>query len=109
MIYTNTITISEKRAKAINKILTVEPLDVDGCFGEDFTITNTAVFPNGIEVDVKCCGVQYREGESNLGWTEAVLFKDGAEVCHTEPSDSYLGKWELEYNGDTYVVTVLVG
>ena len=75
--------------------------------GEDIAIVKTATFDNGVEMDIKCCGVQYNEDdESNTAWTEAVLFKNGSELCFTEPSDEYLGEWILEYNGDEYVVFV---
>lgn len=38
---------------------------------------HTAIFGNGIEMDIKLCGVQYEDGGFNKPWTEAVLFKNG--------------------------------
>lgn len=107
MRYERKIKISKREAEQINKHLHVEPTCADECLGEDITIVNTATFDNGIEMDIKCCGVQYNEDdESNTAWTEAVLFQNGNELCFTEPSDEYLGEWILEYNGDEYVVLV---
>lgn len=107
MIFERIIKISKKEAEQINRHLTIEPTCADECLGEDIAIVHTAKFKNGIEMDIKCCGVQYEErNESNLAWTEAVLFKNGYEVCCTEPSDEYLGTWICEYNGNDYIVYV---
>ena len=107
MRYEKTIYVSKKRLETIRKFLEVEPDDKYECLGEDGFFVETAKFDNGIEMDVKCCGVQYEEGESNTAWTEAVLFKNGSEVCCSEPSDEFEGEWELEYNGDTYIVNIV--
>jgi hypothetical protein len=101
-----TIYVSKAKLNLLNKYLTVEPKNKSECFGEDNTISVTANFGNGMEMDIKCCGVQYREGESNLAWTEAVLFKNGSEVCCSEPAAEFEGDWELECDGDEYVVHV---
>ena len=98
--------LSHEEAEIINHYLHDEPKNQSECLGEDETIIHTVVFDNGIEMDIKCCGVQFEEGESNLAWTEAVLFKGGSQVCCTEVSDEYFGEWMLEYNGDEYVVKV---
>lgn len=69
---------------------------------EDHTISNTVVFPDGKQMDVKCCGAQ-----DKCSWTEAVLFdKNGCELCHSEVSDQYDGTWELEYQNRRYVAIV---
>lgn len=107
MRYEKTIKISEKEADQINKHLHVEPTCEEECLGEDIAIVNTVTFDNGIQMDIKCCGVQYNESdESNTAWAEAVLFQNGMELCCTEPEDEYLGEWILDYNGDEYVVYV---
>ena len=107
MRYEQIIRIDKREAEQIDKHLHVEPTCTDECLGEDIAIVNTATFNNGIEMDIKCCGVQYNEDdESNTAWTEAVLFQNGSELCFTEPSDEYFGEWILEYNGDEYVVLV---
>lgn len=69
---------------------------------EDNTITYTAVFPDGKQMDVKCCGCQ-----DEASWTEAVLFdKNGCELCCSEPGDEYADTWELEHEGVKYVAVV---
>ena len=99
--------INMKESEQIRKHLHVEPTCAEECLGEDIAIVHTVNFGNGIEMDIKCCGVQYDENaESNTAWTEAVLFRNGYEICYTEPSDEYLGEWVCEYNGNEYVVLV---
>lgn len=69
---------------------------------EDNTISVTAIFDDGSQVDVKCCGSQ--DGPS---WTEAVLFdRNGHELDFTQPSETFTGEWELTCDEDTYVVHV---
>ena len=72
--------------------------------GEDDTIRKTAHFPNGYEMDIKCCGAQ-----DDVAWTEAVLFNpDGGQVAYTDPADEFSGEWELEDDdGNTYRVNVV--
>lgn len=70
--------------------------------GEDNTISYTAVFPDGKQMDVKCCGCR-----DESSWTEAVLFdKNGCELCCSEPEYKYAGTWELEHEGVKYVAVV---
>lgn len=107
MKYERRIMINKKQGDAINKYLHEEPTCESECLYEDVTITDTVVFDNGMEMDIKCCGVQYEEGASNLAWTEAVLFNGfGREVACSEPSDEYFGEWVLEYEGNQYVAIV---
>ena len=98
------ITITKKLANEINYLLR----HGDPSFGEDLTIVKTAVFDNGYEMDIKCCGVQYEEGEVNTAWTEAVLFHNGSEVCCSDPCDEFVGEWELSDGDNVYVVNVSV-
>ena len=102
--YRRVIFPDEKESAFISKILSREPKTEAECFTG--TITYTAVFADGYEMDIKCCGVEYREGESNLPWTEAVLFRNGGEVCCTEPSEEFFGKWEMEADGKTFEVII---
>lgn len=109
-IYKENITITKEKADFIYKALTFEPQDEDEqVMGEDDVICYTANFPNKHFMDIKCVGVQFNEGCCNTAWTEAVLFNNGAEVACSEVSEDYLGEWQLEYNGDTYIVNVVVG
>lgn len=83
----------------------------DDCQGEDNTISVTVHFPDGCEMDIKCCG-----DTDEASWTEAVLFaptggsSNGvAEVGCTEPDDSFEGEWFLEHGGNTYHLMVTDG
>ena len=99
--------ISHAELEQINRYLQIEPTCADECLGEDITITHTAIFEDGIEIDIKCCGVQYDEdAESNTAWIEAVLFKNGHQICYTEPSDEYLVEWTFETDGNEYIVLI---
>lgn len=101
MIYEQTITLGPGKLKVLNYWLT----DNSGSserLNEDDVYSLIASFPDAIDMDIKCCGTQ--EG---VAWTEAVLFKDGSEISHTDVSDEFLGDWELEYNDNVYRVHVV--
>lgn len=110
MKYEAIIKVDRKSFEVINRYLTVQPTCEEEAQHEDDTITYTAKFADGKEVDVKCCGVQFQEGEENTSWTEAILFdKNGSEIVCTDVCDSFLGEWELEDDkGNVYVVNVVV-
>ena len=108
MLYEEKIVVSNEVARKINYYLHHIPANESECMGEDETIVHTATFENGYQMDFKCCGVQYQEGQINTAWSEAVLFdKNGAELYCTEVSDAYFGDWEVEYDRDTYYVEVI--
>ena len=98
MRYKKTVRIDAQQAVFIQKAL--QSVDM---MGEDDTISNTARFGGGMEMDVKLCGAR-----DEKPWTEAVLFKDGSEVCCSGSEESYDGPWELEYGGDTYTAVVVM-
>ena len=71
--------------------------------GEDHTIIYTVRFPDGNEMDIKCCGCKDESSRS-----EAVLFNNrGGQLACSEVCDNFLGLWELECDGVTYSVTVI--
>lgn len=98
MDYQETITISASESTFINKAMQSKDM-----MGEDDAVIHTAHFVDGVEMDVKLCGAQ-----DDTPWTEAVLFKDGYEVCCSEPGVEYNGPWTLEYDGNTYTATVMM-
>lgn len=70
----------------------------------DSTITYTARFLNGFEMDIKCCG----SSEEEPSWTEAVLFDGkGNQIVYTDVEEEFFGEWELENNGILYKVNVI--
>lgn len=106
--FTRTIYISKEALRKINEYLTLEPTSVSECLSEDETISYSANFDNGYEMDIKCCGVQYDPNEpSNLAWSEAVLFHNGSEVCRSEPTDLFEGDWELSDDDKLFIVHVV--
>lgn len=106
--YQKTITISKDELETINEYLNWEEGDdEDYHLSEDETIIHTAIFDNGMVMDIKCCGSQ-----DEAAWTEAVLFypENGAlyEVGCSDVEDTFDDEWELEYEDDKYVVNVVV-
>lgn len=109
MEFVQKLFITKEESDEYKQLLTVEPNNHDECMGEDVTISKTVKFDDGTEMDIKICGVQYSEDkESNLPWTEAVLFRNGCELGYTEPSDEYEGMWFIEDAGNTYTVYIEV-
>lgn len=107
MRYEKTITINKNIANVINHYLNDEPKCASDCLSEDETIVFTAEFDNHIEVDIKCCGVQYHEDEAtNTAWCEGVLFDNGCERCCEYGEDIFFGEWQFEYNDNEYIVNV---
>lgn len=108
--YIKTVKIDRKKERAINDALNWRIGDSeDSRLGEDDCIFETVRFDNGIEADIKCCGVSFDELEepNNCAYTEIVFFKNGCEVSSpSDISDSFLGKWEGEVDGDRYIVNV---
>lgn len=105
--YKKTFHIPKNEIEYIHNLLTKEPESEDKCLGEESTISYTANFGNGYEMDVKVCGVKYQEGESNLPYTEAVLLYNGSQEAYTDPDDMFEGVWELtSEDDDTYIVEI---
>lgn len=94
------IYITEEEAALYERLLRTEPACENDCFGEDDTISLTADFGNGYEMDIKICGIQYTDGQSNLPWLEVALFKNGSQIAYSEPCDdtTVLGEWTLTDN-----------
>lgn len=90
----------------LERLLAKEPMGQEDCLLENETVTYTASFGSGMEMDVKVCGVHYREGESNRAWSEAVLFEYGKEVAFTGPGDYIRGRWSIPYKGVEYTTLI---
>lgn len=100
-VYKQVLAIPSSTLNIINDYL--DAAYEDEFQSEDETIIFTAKFPDGKEVDVKCCGCQ-----DAPSWTEAVLFdSSGYQLTYTEPSGEFTGPWELECDGITYIVDVI--
>ena len=94
-----TIYISESYAKLIEKYIRGEELQ-----GMDATLSETATFPDGFDMDIRCCGTDVDS------FTEAILYdRKGKAVALTDPCDTFTGCWELEDDttGTTYRVHVM--
>jgi len=109
MRYEKTLRLDKAYLEKIRGYLNNEPTCEEECLGEDETFSEFVRFENGYYMDIYCCGVQYREGESNTAWTEALLYADsGVAVAFTEPCDEFEGEWELEDDeGNTYAVNIV--
>ena len=108
MLYKKTITVADDDAAWLEAMLSdcgvengLRDPRCNDCARMDFqTWSKTAVFPDGVEMDIKLC-------PGCTPWTEAVLFLNGSECCCTEPADSILSDWVLELNGNQYMVEVV--
>ena len=109
MIFEKTITVHAGIAERIDRYISVNPASEDECLPIDETIRYTADFGNGVEVDVKCCGVDYEDTPDaiNTAWTEAVLFENGYERDNIFGEDEFFCDWEFEYDGNEYIVHVI--
>ena len=57
---------------------------------------------NDYEMEIQVC-----TSEDDI-WCQAVLFdNDGHELCCSDVDDTLEGDWELEYNGDKYIVNII--
>lgn len=107
MNYTRNIYLPRAEVNHAAHLCAYQPVDESECFSEkEPPITYTAEFPNGYSVDVKVCGVPFEENGCNTAWTEAVLFKNGFEVCCTEPCEGLLGPWVLTDGDKEFTVNV---
>ena len=115
MDYRQVIAVPQQALDIIYNYLNVEPQTYEQAQGEDNTIIYTADFGNGIQMDVKCCGVQWHPytpeelsyGETNTSWSESVLFLNGSEVGCEYGENEFVGEWTVEFNGDTYTAVVV--
>lgn len=101
------ITLEQEKLDFINALLSMTGDEIYGKYGlkRDETIVYTAVFPDGMQADVK---LVICDGE-NKSYTEAVLFdKNGFQKAYTDPKYEYTGDWELEYDDVNYAVAVKV-
>lgn len=81
-----TIYVSKPYAERIKKYLRGAEAQGDGS-----SLSKTAKFSDGFEMDIRCCG-----GKDD-SWTEAILYDDtGREVAVTEPCDGFTGCWKLK-------------
>lgn len=97
-----TLKISQDALAIINGYLNAD--SPEKYQGEDSAIIHTVQFPDGKQMDIKCCGCN-----AEASWTEAVLFDShGCEIACTEVCGEYTGLWELEYFDAIYTVDVVV-
>jgi len=98
--YRTTVLVPAKVMETINAYLTAQ--SQDKYQGEDNTMIYTARFPDGKEMDIKCCGCR-----DEASWTEAVLFDErGNELTCTDVEEEFAGPWQLAYQGVTYIAVV---
>lgn len=94
-----TVYISEKHARTIEKYLRGKELQ-----GMGASLSETATFPDGFSLDIRCCGTE------DDSFAEAILYDcEDKEVALTEPCDAFTGCWELEdeTTGTTYRAHVM--
>ena len=85
-----------------------DPKQIRERYGRDYTENHTVCFDDHMEMDIKICISSPDEDETeNPLWTEAVLFRDGYEVAHTDAETRFFGIWELKWNNTCYIVNII--
>ncbi len=97
---------SLEESEMISKLCEMTSGEAYDAYGlhRDEVITHTVSFPNDVEIDIKLViGLD----EDDMNWCEAVIFKNGSEIGHTDVEDEYFGPWELEdHDGNKYHIQV---
>jgi hypothetical protein len=126
MKYTKTLTIPKAEAKRASRLCAKPPTldEVDRDSTEyDWTVT----FDDGMVIAVQVCTDS--EPDEHACWCQAVLFEQTgtdyfnhisdrdlgtrvipvlSEVSCSEVEEDFLGEWEFEYDGNEYVVNVVI-
>ena len=108
MVYETTAKINQVDIDEINNYLHNEPASKDVALLEDDSISAIISFPNHKKMEISCKGVQYRKGNSNVAYTEAILSDNGKKVYCTPPMDYFNGTWKINYKGDTYIANLVI-
>lgn len=106
-IYRKNIVVTKEELNFINEILAKTGYELYDEYGfcRNETITKTAEFSDGTEVDIK---VAICEGKAKP-YTEGILFdKNGAQLSFTEPEENFLGEWKFPFNNNIYIANVIV-
>ena len=109
-IHSAKITLSKGRADFIEELLKLtgnEIYDKHGLKGDE-TITETALFDDGCEADIKLVIC-----DDDEPYTEGILFNNaGSQLACTDAGDDFIGRWEFEHNCENiknkYIVDVEV-
>lgn len=103
-VYKKTIIVPKLRAKVVQELLDMEaPVDLHELKypAQSCIHTETAQFENGYEADIKVCT------STDDFFMDAVLFNSyGSEVSVLDVSFEFLGRYEFEQDGNTYVVEI---
>ena len=100
------IVVTKEELNFINEILTKTGYELYDEYGfcRDETITKTAKFSDGTEIDVK---VVICEGKARP-YTEGIHFeKNVTQLSFTEPEEDFLGEWKLFFNNNIYIANVV--
>lgn len=99
-----TIFVSKKELNFINDLLSLNGQQIYKKYGlqRNDVISNTAVFPNDVEIDIKLVIGE----DEDYPYTEGILFVKNAEALVSEPEEEYEGEWKFVYDGKTYTVLV---
>ncbi|PLS19145.1 hypothetical protein CVD28_01685 [Bacillus sp. M6-12] len=100
MEYGAIIYVDKKEAEEMERILSIQEGDCPD-YDHDATIkTYTAKFANGFQADIKVCN-------GDTPYIDNVLFDEqGCEVDCPEISESLLGEYDFQFEGDSYRVLV---
>ena len=107
MEYQEKIIVKADVLEKICHYLEEEPQKAEECLAENDTYSFEVMFENEYYMVISCHGVQYHENESNLAWTQAILYDSiGRQVANSEAEGDFLGKWSMRHSGNRYNVFV---
>lgn len=109
MVFEKTLYVPRNTVKMIERLLTVEPRSESECFSEnEAPFSFSSEFEDRAVMIVHVCGVQYVKGQSNTAWSELLLCdkNDGSVIFTSEPQNRFLGRWEAENDGDSYILNI---
>ncbi len=109
MKYSKVYNADRTLREEINHLLTHEPRSESEMFNENDHLSISVRYLDGKVVVIEVCGcVDYKENESNIPWTQGILYsKEGYELTVTEPRDEFFGEWNFVYDDNIYILNVI--
>ncbi len=103
MILETNMTVPASLAARIEGFLRSPPLD---CGRDEILFDQEVTFSDGIRAAVQVISPNSPE-DGDTAWSQCVLFDNrGREISVSQPSESLIGPFHMNYFDDTYIVKV---
>lgn len=98
------MTVATSLASQLENFFLTPPAD---CGRDEVLFDQEVLFDDGVRAAVQVIAPNSPE-DGETAWSQCVLFdKSGRELSVSEPGDSLLGPFHMDYFGDTYIVNVV--